>query len=171
MNRLASLFVLVIIGSRSNGWYHGRTDLYDGDAEVSCETSTGSDIGRALPDEFRSDYSKIPKGAWFRVYGQIHRMSYDRSDSLLRQDDPQRQGNCYFQADAGMNAEYIQNIHFPRSLYSGASYNYFFSASMAGYDEGIQIQLEWYDERNELINSTSIHSHVPGQKMNSCKSM
>ncbi|CAF3931868.1 unnamed protein product, partial [Rotaria sordida] len=67
MNRLASLFVLVIVASRSYGWYHGRTDLYDGDAEVSCETLAGSDIGRTLPNEFRSDYSKIPKGEWFRV--------------------------------------------------------------------------------------------------------
>jgi hypothetical protein len=57
-----------------------------------------------------------------------------------------------------MEAEYIQSILFPQTSSSGVPYNYYFSALMADFDGGIQIQLEWYDDKNELMNSTSIQS-------------
>ncbi len=169
MRKAASLFlVFICLFTPSFSWYEGRTDLPDGDAETSCATLTGSDIGQDLSDEFKSDSSKMPKGQWFRIRGQIRRMSYDASESILRHDDLQRQGNCYFQVDSGVDAEYIQSIPFPRTPSSIAPYNYYFSALMADFDGGIQIQLEWYDDNNELMNSTSIQS-VPIDRADTCE--
>jgi hypothetical protein len=39
---------------------------------------------------------------------------------------------------------------------------------MADFDGGIQIQLEWYDDNNELMNSTSIQS-VPIDRADTCE--
>jgi hypothetical protein len=159
MRKAAPLFLIFLfLVTPSFSWYQGRTDLPDGDAEISCEELAGSDIGQDLSDELKSDYSKVPKGQWFRLRGQILRMSYDAPESILRHDDLQRQGNCYFQTNSGMEAEYIQSIPFPRANSPESAYNYYFSALMADFDGGIQIQLEWYDDQNELMNSTSIHS-------------
>jgi hypothetical protein len=172
MQKTASVFLaFIFLITPSYSWYHGRTDLPDGDAETSCATLAGFDIGQELPSQFKSDYVKMPKGQWFRLRGQIRRMSYDLPESILRHDDLQRQGNCYFQADSGMEAEYIQSIPFPRTSSSSPPYNYYFSSSMADYDGGIQIQLEWYDDKNELINSTSIHSYIPTDETNTCESI
>jgi len=169
MPKEISLFLIFIfLIASSFSWYQGRTDLLDGDAEMSCATLAGSDIGQDLSDEFKSDYSKMPKGQWFRIHGQIRRMSYDAPESILRYDDLQRQGNCYFQVDSGMEAEYIQNIPFPRASSLSVPYNYYFEALMADFDGGIQIKLEWYDDKNELMNSTSIQS-VPVDQMDICK--
>jgi len=170
MQRATPLFLaFVFLVTPSFSWYQGRTDLPDGDAETSCATLAGFDIGRDLSNEFKSDYSKIPKGQWFRIRGQIRRMSYDAPESVLRHDDTQRQGNCYFHADSGMEAEYIQSVPFPRTSPSSPPYNYYFSASMADYDSGIHIQLEWYNEKNELLNTTSIHSSSVNNQMDTCE--
>jgi hypothetical protein len=67
-----------------------------------------------------------------------------------------------------MEAEYIQSIPFPRASSPDGAYNYYFSALMADFDGGIQIQLEWYDDQNELMNSTSIHS-VPFDQTDTCE--
>jgi hypothetical protein len=172
MRKAASLFLaFVFIISPSFSWYHGRTDLPDGDAETSCATLAGFDIGDDLPNQFKSDYSKIPKGQWFRLRGQIRRMAYDSPESILHHDDPHRQGNCYFHVGSGMEAEYIQSIPFPRSSSTSVPFNYYFSASMADYDGGIQIQIEWYDDKNEFMNSTSIHSYIPSDPTNTSKSI
>jgi hypothetical protein len=166
--RLLSLIFVFLVTPSSSSWYQGRTDLPDGDAETSCTTLAGFDIGQDLPDQFKSDYSKIPKGQWFRIHGQIRRMSYDAPESVLRQDDLQRQGNCFFQVDLGIEAEYIQSVPFPRASSLSVPYNYYFSALMADHDGGIQIQLEWYDDKNELMNSTGIQS-VPTVQTDTCK--
>lgn len=159
-------FTLLIVSTF--GWYEDRTDLPDGDAEISCSTSAGLDIGQDLPEQLRSDYLKIPKVQWFRLRGQILRMSYDSLESILHHDDLQRQGNCYFHAISGIETEYIQSMPFPRASSSDSAYNYYFSARMADFNGGIQIQLEWYDENNVLINSTAIQS-VPLALENSCE--
>ncbi|CAF1078940.1 unnamed protein product [Adineta ricciae] len=152
------LLLLTFMGAAS-GLFYGTTDLPDGDAEMFCSTEAGFDIGRDLPEELTWNYSQIPKGQWFRMHGQIRRTSYDAPDSVLRRDDPQRQGNCYFQIESNAMTEYIQNIPFPRATAMSTPYNYYFSASMFDDTGRVRIALEWYDEQNRLLNSTSIHSN------------
>lgn len=139
-------------------WYQNRTDLPDGDAELGCAVSSGLDIGQDLPDQYKSDYSHMPKAQWFRLRGQLIRMSYDATTSDLPRENFQQQGNCYFQANSGLETEYIQSIPFPRAFSSASAYNYYFSALMADFDGGIEIQLEWYNDNNELMNTTMIRS-------------
>ncbi|UJR16509.1 hypothetical protein I4U23_003411 [Adineta vaga] len=155
---MQKLLLLLFIPSSIVCLFYGTTDLPDGDAEMLCATQAGFDIGRDLSDELKSDYSRIPKGLWYRIRGQIRRISYDASESILRHDDPQRQGNCYFQVESNMETEYIQSIPFPRASSMSAPYNYYFSALMNDNNNGIHISLEWYDDENKLMNSTSIHS-------------
>ncbi|CAF0986566.1 unnamed protein product [Adineta ricciae] len=130
------IFLLLTFTVSTGGLFYGTTDLPDGDAEMFCSIQAGFDIGRDLPEEWTWNYSQIPKGQWFRMHGQIRRMSYDAPDSVLRRDDPQRQGNCYFQIESNTMTEYIQNIPFPRAT-----------------------AMKWYDEHNRLMNSTSIQSN------------
>jgi hypothetical protein len=67
MQKTASVFLaFIFLITPSYSWYHGRTDLPDGDAETSCATLAGFDIGQELPSQFKSDYVKMPKGQWFR---------------------------------------------------------------------------------------------------------
>lgn len=157
MRKAAFIFLTFFVAS-SFGWYQDRTDLPDGDAETACATLAGEDIGQDLSEQYKSDYSKMPKAQWFRLRGQILRMSYDASTSTVHHENVQRQGNCYFQANSGLETEYIQSIPFPRAFSADSAYNYYFSGLMADFDAGIQIQLEWYNENNELMNSTTIQS-------------
>lgn len=164
------VFVCTFLVVSISGWYQDRTDLPDGDAEISCSTSAGLDIGQDLSEQLKFDYVKMPKAQWFRLRGQILRVSYDSAESILRHDDLQRQGNCYFQAISGVETEYIQSVPFPRASSWDSAYNYYFSARMAHFNGQIQIQLEWYDENNVLMNSTAIQS-VPLSLEDSCESI
>jgi hypothetical protein len=88
MRKTAPLFLIsIFFVAPSFSWYQGRTDLLDEDAEISCATLAGSDIGQDLSDEMKSDYSKMPKGQWFRIRGQLLRISYDAPESILRHAD------------------------------------------------------------------------------------
>ena len=72
MRKATPLFLVFIFFITSlYNWYQGHTDLPDGDAETSCATLAGFDIGQDLPNAFKSDYSKIPKEHWFLLRGQI----------------------------------------------------------------------------------------------------